>query len=275
MMPGADGPDAHGVGRLVAAAGHDRRARHAGRSPRPPPPITVPVDRRALVRRRQPARDRSRARRATSADQSRRGQVEQRACPAPSALSMRVLAGQPQPHVVLGQQDVARSRAQISGSCSRTHTSLGAVNPVSASLPVISISRSRPTRLADLVALRRPVRWSFHRMAGRRTASSLVEQHQAVHLAGEADGGDVDAGHARCQRQHGPDRGHGPVPPQRRDPARSRAAAGCRSRTRPCRSRDRAGRVDQDRLGGGRRDVDAEDVSAIGRSAVRLTRCAG
>src|SRR6266545_3344793 len=57
----------------------------------------------------------------------------------------------------------------MSGSWSRTHTSLGAVNPVRASLPVIAISRSGPTawRIASHSA---PVRWSFHRMAGRSTS---------------------------------------------------------------------------------------------------------
>ena len=61
-------------------------------------------------------------------------------------------------------------RAQTSGSCSRTQTSLGAVKPVSASLPVISMSRCAPTA-SRITSHSAAVRWSFHRMAGRSTAS--------------------------------------------------------------------------------------------------------
>ena len=46
------------------------------------------------------------------------------------------------------------------------------MKPVSASLPVIWINFSRPS-LLRMVSHWEPVRWSFHRMAGRRTAPFL------------------------------------------------------------------------------------------------------
>ena len=61
------------------------------------------------------------------------------------------------------------TRAQASGSCSRTQRSFGAVNPVRASLPVISIRRCRPT-VARIASHSAAVRWSFHRIAGRMTS---------------------------------------------------------------------------------------------------------
>ena len=87
------------------------------------------------------------------------------------------------------------TRAQTSGSWSRTQTSFGAVKPVSASLPVIATSRSGPTSSRISVALgagplvvpedRRP-----------EDLVRRVEQDGAVHLAGEADRCDVVAGDA-------------------------------------------------------------------------------
>ena len=79
-----------------------------------------------------------------------------------------------------------------------------------------------------------------------------------MHLPGQADAGDVGAGRARG-REGGPDRRLRAVPPQGwvlLAPARSR----CRERVAggpgPA---DHAPLVDEDRLGGGRRDVDPQD----------------
>ena len=82
------------------------------------------------------------------------------------------------------------TRAQTSGSWSRTQTSFGAVNPVSASLPVIAISRSGPTA-ARIASHSAAVRWSFHRIAGRRTRPAASSRTSAVHLAGQPDRVDV------------------------------------------------------------------------------------
>ena len=76
--------------------------------------------------------------------------------------------------------------AHTSGSCLRTQTSFGAVNPGSARLPVSSTSREKPT-VSSISAHSAPVRWSFQRIAGRSTRSAAVEQHEAVHLAGQPD----------------------------------------------------------------------------------------
>ncbi len=59
--------------------------------------------------------------------------------------------------------------AKISGSFSRTHRILGAVKPVKASLPVSSIKRVFPKR-RRISSHCGPVRWSFQRMAGRKTS---------------------------------------------------------------------------------------------------------
>ena len=166
-----------------------RRARPRPRRPRrrpgrrrPPPPACPPRspvasaasaeiepgDVRALVRRRQPRRGRCPARPATSLDQSRAARSNS-SVPAPSACRRRG-----PPSVAAGRSPsaaaCARSRDQTSGSWRRTHMSFGAVKPVSASLPVIAIRRSRPivSRISSHSA---SVRWSFHRIAGRRTSS--------------------------------------------------------------------------------------------------------
>ena len=61
-------------------------------------------------------------------------------------------------------------RPKFSGSCLRSHSSLGAVKPVSARLPVREISRSSPTR-SSISAHSAAVRPSFQRIAGRTTSS--------------------------------------------------------------------------------------------------------
>ena len=60
-------------------------------------------------------------------------------------------------------------RANVSGSWLRSQSSFGAVKPVSARLPVSRISRSSPTR-SSISAHSAAVRWSFQRIAGRRTS---------------------------------------------------------------------------------------------------------
>ena len=65
----------------------------------------------------------------------------------------------------------ARSARSASGSCSRSHSSFGAVKPVSARLPVSSTRRSKPTR-RSISSHCAAVRWSFHRIAGRITRSA-------------------------------------------------------------------------------------------------------
>ncbi len=103
------------------------------------------------------------------------------------------------------------------------------MNPARASLPVIAISRSGPTA-ARIASHSAAVRWSFQRIAGRRTSFAFVEQHEAVHLAGQADRRDIVARRAG-RGEDRPDRGDRAVPPEARAPARSRAAAAPRSRT--------------------------------------------
>ena len=49
---------------------------------------------------------------------------------------------------------------------------------------------ARPSR-SSISAHSAAVRWSFQRIAGRRTRSSLVEDDEPVHLAGEADRRDL------------------------------------------------------------------------------------
>ena len=62
-------------------------------------------------------------------------------------------------------------RSWTSGSCFSSHSSFGAVKPVSARLPVAAISASSPIR-SSISSHSAPVRWSFHRIAGRSTCSS-------------------------------------------------------------------------------------------------------
>ncbi len=64
-----------------------------------------------------------------------------------------------------------RTRLHTSGSWLRSHSSLGAVKPGRARLPVSSISRRRPT-VFSISRHSAAVRWSFQRIAGRRTRSA-------------------------------------------------------------------------------------------------------
>ena len=126
-------------------------------------------------------------------------------------------------------------RAQTSGSWSRTHTSFGAVNPVSASLPVISISRSGPTA-ARMASHSAAVRWSFHRIAGRRTSPAASSRTSPCIWPVSPTADDLGPGDARRREGRAGSRPMRAVPPQRAGPARSTAVAARRSRTRTSRS---------------------------------------
>ena len=56
--------------------------------------------------------------------------------------------------------------AKIFGSCTRTHSSFGAVNPGIARLPVIRVISG--TACFEFERIARALRPSFHKMAGRR-----------------------------------------------------------------------------------------------------------
>ena len=150
-----------------------------------------------------------------------RGEVEQDRAGAVGLVD-GVLAGQAQPQVVLGQQDVGGPRP---------HVGLVVADPDElrggeAGQGVVAGDRDqplRPDRGADRVALGRgPLVVPEDRRPEH--AVGVVEQHQPVHLAGQPDRDDVVARHAR--RRPGPTRS----PPRRRPtrlpgPARSRAGA--------------------------------------------------
>ena len=141
----------------------------------------------------------------------------------------RALAAEPQAHVVLGQQHVADARVDARARAVRSHSSFGAVKPVSARLPVSEISRSRPTRSLDLGALGR--RALVVPEDGRpQDALVLVERHQAVHLAREADARDLVA------TERG-DRRLAARPPVLRAPAPTSPAAAARGRSDSRRAR--------------------------------------
>ena len=102
------------------------------------------------------------------------------------------LAGQPIADIGLGQQHLARRRANTAGSCLRTHSSLGAVKPGMAMLPVTC------RRVGNVASS------SAHSAAGANVVpqdgrpqhgAGLVQQHRAVHLAGQADA--LDRGQGR------------------------------------------------------------------------------
>src|SRR5688500_7212006 len=77
----------------------------------------------------------------------------------------------------------------MSGSCSCIHRILGAVNPVSASLPVIWIRRSSPMR-ADFITLR-ACTLIVPQHSGAQHLACLIEQYQPVHLTCQTDCGNI------------------------------------------------------------------------------------
>jgi len=216
---GIDHAHAHRVGGLVAASRDDRRLQpEAGqlrRLGRDVPVISGPSHVRGIQTGRLPGRrgprPTSHARRGRRAGSPRRRPCRRRSHR--SSGSVRSPSG----------RSTWAIRRQTSGSWSRTQTSFGAVNPVSASLPVIAMSRSGRWH----AGWRRTRRWS----AGHSTESPAgdvagrVEQDRAVHLAGQAD-----RRHVRPAGPGGGEHAAGWPPPSRptRDvaPARSTAGAG-------------------------------------------------
>ena len=182
-MPGARhrvAEDVHArlrVGRVARAARRRRRRRCRAR----PRPARAGRSRRRA--RRPPGRPRPRSAvdsnaggshssgtssaAQTSSDQRRPADVEEQR-PRGVGDVDRVLAGQPQADVVLRQQDVPDRARRSRARGARSHSSFGAVKPVSARFPVSSISRSSPIR-RSISAHSAPVRWSFQRIAGRST----------------------------------------------------------------------------------------------------------
>ena len=250
--------------RLIASARHHRRARPQtgrvrglGRD--------RPGDRRSLVRRAVTTPSRCPARPRPRSDQSRAARSNS-SVPAPSARST---AWSP---VSLSRTRSFGSRMcaicdQTSGSWRRTHMSLGAVNPASASLPVTAIRRSRPivSRISSHSA---SVRWSFHRIAGRRTSSCRSSATRpcicpASPTASTSSPATPDAASAAA------DRGDRSVPPELRilfAPQRLRRlerVLGGRCGV------DGAFGVEQHGLGRGGRDVEPQDVAHRSSSAGR------
>ena len=226
--PGPHGPDADRVGRLVAAARDDRRARPEAvaaaaaalitRSPRGPRGSVA--SRPGRVRGRPAPRATSRARRGRTAACQRR----------------RPCRGH-------GRRSAGDGRSPSAAGRARPGPDLGLVvadpdefrggEPGSASLPVIAMSRSGPTarRISSQAAP----------CAGRSTGSRAaglgrrVEQHGAVHLPGQPDGDHVRL-RRRRPRERRPDRRDRPVPPERRVLLAPERLRDRRSRTRRRRS---------------------------------------
>ena len=98
-------------------------------------------------------------------------------------------------HVVLRQEHRLHALPRLR-LLSRTHSSFGSVNPVSAGLHVSSIRRAAPICAVSALALRvGPLIAPEQGRAAR--PRRLVEQHRAVHLPREAHGGDGLARQAR------------------------------------------------------------------------------
>ena len=247
-------PDADRVRGLVAATGdHGRpdtqtrrrgrrrahRARHLGTLVRPRHPRRVDAERREHLRRPVP-----------------RGEVEEQRAGA-VGLVERVLTGQSQADVVLGEQDVRDAAPDVRLVVAHPHE----LRRREAGQRVVAGDLDEslgPDGLADRVARRGgplvvPQDGRAQDVVGR------VEEHGAVHLAGQADRDDVVARDAR-RGQDRPDRRDGAVPPEVRRllaPERSRDLEPVLGDTDAA---DRPGIVDQDGLGRGGRGVDPDDV---------------
>ena len=150
-----------------------------------------------------------------------RGEVEQDRA-RPVGLVQGVLAGQAQPQVVLGQEDVRGARPHL-GLVVADPDELRRREPGQRVVAGDLDEPFRADRGTDRVAFgsgplvvpedRRP-----------EHPVGLVEQHQPVHLAGQPDRVDVVARDAG-DRQHGRDRRLTARPTSQPGPARSRAAA--------------------------------------------------
>ncbi len=253
-----DDADADRVGRLVAAAGDDRRARPQARWRPRPPAVTAPVTSGPSNVGGHPGGvdpERARGPRATS--RGRRGRTgwspRRRPCPGRTRRS----AGAARSPWAGGR---APTRAQTSGSWSRTQTSFGAVKPgqgvVAGDLDESLRADGRPDHVA---------------LGGR--ALVVPEDRRAQDGIGPRREGRVRASgrSARPPRprrpttpvvgQDRPDRADRAVPPQLGRLLAPDPAGASRSRTRDAPTpTTTAGLVDEDGLGRGRRRVDADDM---------------
>ena len=231
----------------------------------------APGHRRPLVASAAARPDRCASASRTSGDQSRAARSNS-SVPGAVGLVERVLAGQAQPDVVLRQEDVGDARPDLGLVVADPHELRGG----EPGQRVVAGDRDeplRPDRLADLVA-------GLRRSAGRST--------------GSPGGGPASAASSRTSPCIWPVRptaatsspatpGRGEDRPDRRRPRRpttapgpARSSAGC-GMSKPYSATpiadDRAGLVDQDGLGRGRRRVDAEDVGhAVSAGAGRRPR---
>ena len=98
-----------------------------------------------------------------------------------------VLAREPQTHVVLGQADARDPAVRARASCARSQSSLGAVNPVRARLPVSSIKPLEPEPALDLRALGSGA-LVVPEDGGAERPVLRIQTDQAVHLARETYG---------------------------------------------------------------------------------------
>ena len=231
-------------------------SRRAGRSPRPRPRTTAPVTAgpsnvggihagsmpSAVEHLRRPVA---------------RGEVEQQRAGA-IGLVHRVLAGQPEPHVVLGQQHVGDARPDVRLVVADPDQ-LGRGEP---GQRVVAGDLDQPLgpTAARISSHSAAVRWSFHRIAGRRTCVGRVEQHERRASGRSARPPSTSSPSTPAAASAAPDRGrrapsHHSVrvllAPQRVRLSKPYSAVPIAG--------DRARLVDEDRLGRRRRDVDPED----------------
>ena len=151
-----------------------RRARPPPGRPRRPPPGCRPASRPDTSgdssSAREPGRGRAPARSSTSSLQRRARDVEQQRARGVGHVD-RPLAGQPQPHVVLGQHHVRDARVDV-GLVRAQPQQLGRGEAGQRAVAgQLDEARRSPTR-SSISAHSAPVRWSFHRIAGRITASA-------------------------------------------------------------------------------------------------------
>ena len=180
-----------------------------------------------------------------------------------------VVAGQLEADVVLGQQDVPRLRVDLR---------LVLLHPQDlgrgeAGQRIVAGDLDQPLLAQAARASRRTaacVRWSFHRMAGRSTSPASSSSTRPCIWPVRPMAAMSPAGHA-CAR---PARG-GCWPPcrptSRTGSARTRAGAAWRGSTAWWRAEDRAGRVDQQRLGAGGRNVETKKKLSACLARVRLS----
>ena len=253
------------IGRLVTAAGHDRRAR-------PQPGLGrrcighAPGHLRPFEGARQPGRRDAQRLQHDRGPVARRQVEQQRA--GRIGLVDRMLAGQLEANVVLGQQHMGDPRP---------HLRLVLADPEQlrrreAGQRVVAGDLDqplRPDRLADRVAFRGRALvvpqdgGAQHRVGG-------VQDDGPVHLSGEPN--PLDLLRPRpCLAEHGPNRCHRAGPPVARILLAPQRPGGGQAVGGLADAAHHAVAIDQDGLGGGGRDVEPED-EAHGRQVVSLRR---